>query len=76
MGKRELDALEIGSVFNKNYWGNGYAAESCEVLTRQAFSRGYAGSMGGCDPENVRSWKLLEALGFHREAYLLQNVYF
>ena len=29
-----------------------------------------------CDPLNTRSWKLLEALGFRREAHLLQNVYF
>lgn len=76
MGKREFDVLEIGSVFNKNCWGNGYAAESGEALTRQAFSNEIHRIYGECDPEDVRSWKLLEALGFHREAYLLQNVYF
>ena len=25
MGKRDFDALEIGFVFNRNYWGHGYA---------------------------------------------------
>ncbi|MDE5891816.1 MAG: GNAT family N-acetyltransferase, partial [Acetatifactor sp.] len=25
MGKREFDSLEIGYVFNRNYWGHGYA---------------------------------------------------
>lgn len=76
MGKREFDALEIGFVFNRNYWGNGYALESCEALLRQAFSRGIHRIYGECDPENIRSWKLLEALGFRREAHLLQNVWF
>lgn len=59
MGKREFDALEIGFVFNRNYWGNGYALESCEALLRQAFSRGIHRFYGECDPENIRSWKLL-----------------
>lgn len=38
MGKREFEALEIGYVFNRNYWGHGYAAESCKALIQQAFS--------------------------------------
>ena len=29
-----------------------------------------------CDPENAASWKLLESLGFEREAHLKKNVYF
>ena len=74
LGKREFDALEIGYVFNRAYWGNGYAAESCEALIRQAFS--VHSIYAECDPLNIRSWKLLEALGFRREAHLLQNVYF
>ena len=31
MGKRDFEALEIGYVFNRNYWGYGYAAESCKA---------------------------------------------
>lgn len=76
MGKREFDALEIGFVFNRAYWGNGYARESCDALIRRAFSAGVHRIYAECDPENIRSWKLLEALGFRREAHLLQNVYF
>ena len=53
LGKREFDALEMGYVFNQDYWGK---AE--------------------CDPQNQGSWRLLESLGFEREAYLKQNVYF
>ena len=29
-----------------------------------------------CDPDNGSSWKLLETLGFQREAHLRKNVYF
>lgn len=36
LGKREFEALEIGFVFNRHYWGHGYAAESCGALIRQA----------------------------------------
>ena len=76
MGKREFEALEMGYVFNKNYWRNGYALESCKALIEQAFSKGIHRIFAECDPNNKNSWKLLEALGFQREAYLKQNVYF
>ena len=29
-----------------------------------------------CDPNNKSSWKLLEVLGFQREAHFRKNVYF
>ena len=76
MGKREFEALEIGYVFNRNYWGHGYAAESCRALIQQAFSNGIHRIYAECDPRNMNSWKLLETLGFRREAHLRQNVYF
>ena len=76
MGKREFEMLEMGYVFNRNYWGHGYAAESCRTLIRQAFSNGIHRIYAECDPLNERSWKLLEALGFQREAHFRKNVYF
>ena len=76
MGKREFDAQEIGYVFNRNYWGHGYAAESCNTLIEQAFSNGIHRIYAECDPCNKSSWRLLEALGFYREAHLRKNVYF
>lgn len=76
MGKREFEAREIGYVLNRNYWGQGYAAESCEALIQQAFSNGIHRIYAECDPRNQRSWKLLEALGFQREAHFRKNVYF
>lgn len=76
LGKRDFESLEIGYVFNRDYWGRGYAKESCLALVWQAFSRGVHRIFAECDPENLSSWILLEALGFEREAHLKQNVYF
>lgn len=76
LGKREFEALEIGFVFNRHYWGHGYAAESCGALIRQAFANGVHRIYAECDPCNMRSWKLLETLGFRKEACFRENVYF
>ncbi len=76
MGKRDFESLEIGYVFNRKYWGKGYAAESCRTLIRQAFSNGVHRIYAECDPNNESSWRLLEALGFQREAHFRKNVYF
>lgn len=42
----------------------------------QAFARGIHRIYAECDPENTASWRLLERLGFQREAHFKQNVYF
>lgn len=76
MGKRDFEALEIGYVFHRNYWGHGYAAESCKALIQLAFSNGIHRIYAECDPNNQRSWKLLELLGFQREAHFRKNAYF
>lgn len=70
MGKRDFEALEIGYVFNRNYWGYGYAIESCQSLIQKAFCNGTHRIYAECDPCNKSSWKLLETLGFFREAHL------
>lgn len=72
----EFDTAELGYVFNRRFWGRGYASESCRALINQAFAEGTHRIIAECDPENVNSWRLLEALGFTREAHLRQNVYF
>lgn len=76
LGKRDFEALEMGYVFHRAYWGHGYAAESCKALIQQAFSNGVHRIYAECDPDNTRSWKLLEALDFQREAHFRKNVYF
>ena len=76
LGKRDCNARELGYVFNRRYWGQGYAAESCTALIRKAFSEGVHRIYAECDPCNEASWKLLERLVFTREAHFRQNVFF
>lgn len=63
-------------MFNKQYWGQGYAKESCDALIKKAFSEGLHRIFAECDPCNSSSWRLLESLGFRREAHFKQNVFF
>ena len=76
LGKRDFDTLEIGYVLNKEYWGQGYAVESCKVLIDKAFENGIHRIFAECDPMNTNSWQLLERLGFRREAYFQKNITF
>ena len=76
LGKRDFDSLEIGYVFNEDYWNKGYAKESCKKLMEAAFQNGVHRIYAECDPMNENSWKLLENLGFEREAHFKKNVYF
>lgn len=77
LSKGEFDTWELGYVFNRNYWGNGYAYESAKALLDTAFRQyGARRIVAMCNPLNHHSWKLLERLGMRREGTLLQNVYF
>ena len=75
--KGEFDTWEVGYVFNKNYWGKGYATESLKAIIKYAFSTLSTWRIiAMCDPQNINSWRLLERVGMRREGTLLQNVYF
>lgn len=76
LGRRDFNSMELGFVFNREYWGKGLASESCRAALQKAFADGAHRVFAECDPENENSWRLLEALGFRREGYLRQNVYF
>lgn len=76
MGKRPFEAAEMGYILHRAYWGQGYAQEACRAAMAQTFAAGVHRIYAECDPENIRSWKLLERLGFNREGHLRQNVYF
>lgn len=76
LGKRDFNSREIGFVFNRDFWGKGFAKESCRAIIKLAFQGGVHRIFAECDPENQNSWRLLESLGFEREAHLKQNVYF
>ena len=76
LGKRDFHSLEIGYVFNRKFWGKGYAKEGCAAIIQYFFNNGIHRIFAECDPDNINSWRLLEAIGFEKEAHLKQNVYF
>ena len=76
LGRRPFDALEIGYVFARAYWGRGYATQACRAAVEWAFAQGAHRIYAECDPCNAASWRLLERLGFAREGRLRQNVFF
>ncbi len=73
---KEPNTAEIGFVFNQKYWKHGYAFEACKKLIAIVIESGVERIIAECDPENESSWRLLEKLGFSREAYQKKNVYF
>lgn len=73
----DFDAFELGYVFNRSFWGKGYAYESARAVIADAFeNRGARRVNAMCNPENPRSWRLMERLGMRREGVLRRNVYF
>lgn len=76
LGSGEFESIEIGYVFNKHYWGKGYAKEACRAMIEEKFKEGIHRIFARCDTLNPSSWQLLEHLGFRREGSFKQNVYF
>lgn len=76
LGRRDYSALELGYVFHRAYWGRGFAKEACAALIARSEAAGTHRIFAECDPENEPSWRLLEALGFAREAHYRKNVFF
>jgi RimJ/RimL family protein N-acetyltransferase len=67
----------IGVTLAREYWGKGYAEEACRRLIDYLFSElGQHRIVAECDVENTNSFRLLEQLGFHREASLVENIWF
>ncbi len=67
----------MGYSLGRPYWRQGYALEAVGRLLKYLFDeRGLHRVLAECDVDNVASWKLLEKLGFRREAYLIENIFF
>jgi len=74
---KEFQNWEIGYVFNPEYYGNGYATESCKAIIDYGFKKlNVRRIVAMCNPENVSSWKLLECLKMRREGHLIKNIFF
>ncbi|TDB95878.1 GNAT family protein [Actinomadura sp. 7K534] len=71
---REHRQGEIGYIFNPAYHGKGFATEAAEVVLRLGFEGlGLHRVVGRLDGRNTASARVLERLGFRREAHLVQN---
>ena len=75
-GTRNYAAKEVGYIINKDYQRQGYATEALSAVIHSVFWDGVHRVYAECDPRNTASWKLLESVGFRREAHLRQNIYF
>lgn len=75
--EKAYDTYEIGYDFNVQYEKHGYATEACTALLRHLFTQRNARRIvAECNEENENSWRLLERLGFRREALHLEDVAF
>jgi RimJ/RimL family protein N-acetyltransferase len=67
----------IGYSLARPFWGHGYALEAVSGLLGYLFGELHLHRViAECDVENVASWRLLEKLGFRREAHLVENIFF
>ena len=75
-GARDFSAREVGFIVNKDYQRRGFAFEAVTAVLAACFAANIHRIYAECDPRNECSRKLLEKLGFRREALLRQNVWF
>lgn len=73
--KGDYGTYEIAYDFNDKYAKKGYATESCKILIKYIFTELDGRRISaGCNEGNIASWKLLERIGFRREAYCIEDV--
>lgn len=76
-GIRNVSKIEasMGYIFNKKYWGNGYATETAKALVKFGFSEmGVHRIHATCDPRNIASKRVLEKAGMTLEGKLRENI--
>ena len=75
----EHDVLQahVGYSLARAYWHQGYATEAVQRLLAYLFDElNLHRITAETDVLNEPSWRLLERLGFRREAHLVENVWF
>jgi len=61
---------EIGFLFDRSVWGQGFAGEAVSALLDYGFAAlSFARVRADVDPRNTRSLRLLERLGFQRTGF-------
>ena len=68
--KRQGAVTEIGYLLARDAWGDGIAREAIGAVIDHLFARGQRRVCADTDPDNMASNRLLERLGFQREALL------
>ena len=71
---------KIGYTLARSFWGCGYAHEAVSALLSEFVFHTQKLNLhrmvAECDVENIASWKLLEKLGFRREAHFVESIFF
>lgn len=68
---------EIGYALSPEYWGKGYMHETLNKMLRFGFKTMKLHSIeANVNPENAKSKKTLEKIGFKQEAYFRENYLF
>lgn len=58
---------EAGWIFNKKYWGRGYASEAAAAVISYGVNElGFRKYIATCDSGNTGSWRVMEKLGMQR----------
>ncbi len=66
---------EVGFLFNRAWWGNGYARETMDAVIAHGFERLQLQKLWArFHAGNAASQRLLERLGFSREGTLRQHI--
>lgn len=73
----ENKQVEIGYTLDRRYRGNGYATEALTVIINYLFTRLNKHRItASIDPINISSIKLIERLGFRKEAHFIESLFF
>jgi [ribosomal protein S5]-alanine N-acetyltransferase len=68
---------EIGYALHPDYWNKGYMKETADTLIEFGFRELHLHSIeANVNPENLPSMRLLEKIGFRKEAYFRENFLF
>jgi RimJ/RimL family protein N-acetyltransferase len=68
---------EVGYTLAKEYQGQGLATEAMKALLKHCFETLKMHRLSAtADPRNLPSLRLLERLGFRREAYFIKSLWF
>jgi RimJ/RimL family protein N-acetyltransferase len=72
--QEEVRLARIGYSLARAHWKHGYASEAVGRMLDYMFGELCLHRVAAdCDPENIASFRLLERLGFRREAHFIES---